>query len=189
MLDQRPMVLELLDHTLGPVIVLAPEHVERRTGREAGNGMLPIARHGHDGATLRLAPLPGTFVGTAGSCHKRSANLWWFSEEDKVEYRKHLVRFSAVALFVAALSACSLVSGRESGSQYVDDATITTKVKTQLASDVGLTPANQIHVETLRSVVQLSGFVDTAAHKAEAESVARNVEGVQGVENNITVQP
>jgi osmotically-inducible protein OsmY len=91
-------------------------------------------------------------------------------------------------LLAGVLSACSVTSGRESGGQYVDDASITTKVKTQIASDVGLTPANQIHVETSRKVVQLSGFVDTPAHKAEAESIARGVEGVEGVQNNIIIQ-
>jgi osmotically-inducible protein OsmY len=89
---------------------------------------------------------------------------------------------------IGIVSACSLVSGRESGGDYVDDATITTKVKSSLASDVGLTPANQIHVETLQNVVQLSGFVDSEAHKAEAEHVARGVEGVRDVKNNIIVQ-
>ncbi|HVM86030.1 MAG TPA: BON domain-containing protein [Candidatus Binatia bacterium] len=106
-----------------------------------------------------------------------------------MQYSKHFMRWTSAILISGAVAACSVASGRESGSQYVDDATITTKVKTQLASDVGLTPANQIHVETLQQVVQLSGFVDTAAHKAEAESVARNVEGVRDVQNNITVQP
>jgi hyperosmotically inducible protein len=102
--------------------------------------------------------------------------------------RNHFWAIASAALLAAALSACSVTSGRETGDQYVDDATITTKVKTQLASDVGLTPANQIHVETMKRVVQLSGFVDSAAHKAEAESVARGVEGVEGVNNSIIIQ-
>jgi osmotically-inducible protein OsmY len=105
-----------------------------------------------------------------------------------VRKRQNTVRLIGALLTTAALSACSVASGRETGDQYVDDATITAKVKTQLASDVGLTPANQIHVETSKSVVQLSGFVDSAAHKAEAESVARGVEGVTGVQNDIIVQ-
>ena len=101
---------------------------------------------------------------------------------------RNTVRLIGALLTAAALSACSVTSGRESGDQYVDDATITTKVKTQLASDVGLTPANQIHVETMKRVVQLSGFVDSAAHKAEAESVARGIDGVTDVQNSIIVQ-
>jgi osmotically-inducible protein OsmY len=99
-----------------------------------------------------------------------------------------IARLLGTIVIVGALSACSVTSGRESGKEYVDDATITTKVKSQLVSDVGLEPANQIHVETSKGVVQLSGFVDTAAHKAEAESVARGVEGVSDVQNNIIVQ-
>jgi osmotically-inducible protein OsmY len=99
-----------------------------------------------------------------------------------------MARFAGALAIAGVLAACSVASGRDTGDQYVDDATITAKVKTQLASDVGLTPANQIHVETSKSVVQLSGFVDSPAHKAEAESIARNVEGVTDVQNNIIVQ-
>jgi hyperosmotically inducible periplasmic protein len=112
-----------------------------------------------------------------------------FSQEEIVlRNRSHFWRIASAALLAVAVSACSVVSGEQSGEEYADDATITTKVKTQLASDVGLTPANQISVETSNRVVQLSGFVDSAAHKAQAESVARGVEGVARVENNIIIQ-
>jgi osmotically-inducible protein OsmY len=103
--------------------------------------------------------------------------------------RSQFWRIASAALVVGALSACSVVEGKQSGEEYMDDASITTKVKTQLASDVGLTPANQISVETSNRIVQLSGFVDSAAHKAQAESVARGVDGVAGVRNDIIVQP
>ena len=103
--------------------------------------------------------------------------------------RSHFWRLASAALLVAAVSACSVVEGKQTGEEYADDAGITTKVKTQLASDVGLTPANQISVETSNRVVQLSGFVDSAAHKAQAESVARGVEGVESVKNDIIIQP
>ena len=106
-----------------------------------------------------------------------------------MRFSEKFARFAGVALVAGALSACAVASGRESGGQYVDDATITTKVKTSLAADVGLKPANQIHVETYHNVVQLSGFVDTTAHKAEAENVARGVEGVRDVKNDIIIQP
>lgn len=104
-------------------------------------------------------------------------------------FRKRFMHLATIALLAGAVSACSVTSGRESGKEYVDDATITATVKTQLASDVGLTPANQIHVETYKGTVQLSGFVDTPAHRTEAESVARGVKGVNGVQNNIIVSP
>jgi len=103
--------------------------------------------------------------------------------------RSNYQRIAGAALLAVAVTACSVVEGKQSGEAYMDDASITTKVKTSLASDVGLTPANQIHVETSNRVVQLSGFVDSAAHKAQAESVARGVKGVASVENNIIIQP
>jgi len=102
--------------------------------------------------------------------------------------RSNFWRIASAAVLVAFVSACTVVEGKQSGDEYMDDASITTQVKTQLASDVGLSPANQISVETSNRVVQLSGFVDSAAHKAQAESVARGVEGVESVENNIIVQ-
>jgi osmotically-inducible protein OsmY len=109
-------------------------------------------------------------------------------QEVIVRNLNNIARIAGALLVAGMLAACSVASGRETGDQYVDDATITAKVKAQLASDVGLKPANQIHVETSKSVVQLSGFVDSSAHKAEAESIARNVEGVTDVENSIIVQ-
>jgi osmotically-inducible protein OsmY len=101
---------------------------------------------------------------------------------------KSALRIAPAIVLAGIISACSVISGDESGGEYVDDATITTKVKSSLASDVGLTPANQISVETSHGVVQLSGFVNSEAHKAEAENVARGVKGVEDVKNNIIVQ-
>jgi osmotically-inducible protein OsmY len=46
----------------------------------------------------------------------------------------------------------------------------------------------QINVETFKGVVQLSGFVDSAASVNKAGDVARSVEGVIGVKNNLIVR-
>src|SRR5215813_617189 len=70
---------------------------------------------------------------------------------------------------LGTVSGCSVTSGQETTGQYVDDATITTKVKSALASDGGVTLANQVGVETGQGVVQLSGFVPTSADKEKAE--------------------
>jgi hyperosmotically inducible protein len=112
----------------------------------------------------------------------------FMQEEIVLRNRNHFIGLASAIVLAGVVSACSVTSGRETGDEYMSDTAITTKVKTQLASDVGLTPANQIHVETSKRVVQLSGFVDSAAHRAEAESVARNVEGVEGVNNSIIIQ-
>lgn len=103
----------------------------------------------------------------------------------------------AVAL---ALAACSSnrspnsSSGGTSGSttseikQDSKDSWLTTKVKSALAADVGLKTLTGINVDTTGSVVTLKGSVDTAANKSRAEQVARAVEGVSSVKNELTVQ-
>jgi osmotically-inducible protein OsmY len=89
---------------------------------------------------------------------------------------------------LSAVSGCSVTSGQETTGEYVDDATLTTKVKSALASDGDVTLANKVKVETGQGVVQLSGFVPSAADKDRAEQIARNVEGVQSVKNDLVIQ-
>jgi osmotically-inducible protein OsmY len=68
------------------------------------------------------------------------------------------------------------------------DSWLTTKVKSALAADVGLKTLTGINVDSAGSVVTLKGSVDTAANKSRAEQVARGVEGVSSVKNELTVQ-
>lgn len=86
-----------------------------------------------------------------------------------------------------SLAACSAIQGRETAGQYVDDTTITTKVKAAILNDQGL-KGMQINVETMQGVVQLSGFVDTSQQAAQAATDARSVEGVKAVRNSIVVR-
>lgn len=88
-----------------------------------------------------------------------------------------------------AAAACSVATEQETTGEYVDSATISTKVKTKLASEGGMTLANQVKVETVKDVVQLSGFVPTEADRTKAEQIAWSVEGVRAVRNDIIVQP
>jgi hyperosmotically inducible protein len=74
-----------------------------------------------------------------------------------------------------------------STGQVIDDSVLTGKVKAALiASDE--TKAHQINVETKGGVVQLSGFVDDAAAKTAATSVAKSVTGVKDVKNELSVK-
>jgi hyperosmotically inducible protein len=88
---------------------------------------------------------------------------------------------------MASVAACAAVSGRETPGQYVDDATISTKVRAKLIGDPALKPF-QISVETMQGVVQLSGFVDSWDTKHQAGTDAMNVEGVHDVHNNLVVR-
>jgi osmotically-inducible protein OsmY len=69
----------------------------------------------------------------------------------------------------------------------LDDAAITTKVIAAIVQDPVL-EKNQVNVETFRNVVQLSGFVDTYSSVSRAGELARGVEGVRAVNNNLIVQ-
>jgi hyperosmotically inducible protein len=87
----------------------------------------------------------------------------------------------------AAVAACTSTPRQESTGEYIDSAAITTKVKAELIKDP-VTKAGQISVETFKDTVQLSGFVDTAQSKARAEQIARNVQGVRAVRNDLVVK-
>jgi osmotically-inducible protein OsmY len=97
---------------------------------------------------------------------------------------KSILRLAPIAIVLAA---CAAFSGRETMGQYVDDATITTSVKSRILEDPDL-KMFQIHVETFQNQVQLSGFVDSSKEMARAGQVARSVEGVQDVKNNLVVR-
>ncbi|SEH25912.1 BON domain-containing protein [Magnetospirillum fulvum] len=100
-------------------------------------------------------------------------------------------RYVGRALMVFAVSGviagCTVFSGRETAGEYVDDATVTTKVNAQIVNDASL-KSSQINVETMQDIVQLSGFVDSARAKERAGEIARNVDGVRSVRNNIIVR-
>jgi hyperosmotically inducible protein len=75
----------------------------------------------------------------------------------------------------------------ESTGDAIDDSVLTAKVKTALITSPD-TKAHQINVETKQGVVQMSGFVDSAAAKAAATTVAKSVTGVKGVKNELSVK-
>jgi hyperosmotically inducible protein len=92
---------------------------------------------------------------------------------------------SAAVLLLAA--GCASTSNRESTGQYLDDSSITTRVKKAIFDEPSLKVA-QIGVETYKSVVQLSGFVDSQAQIGTAGSLARSVAGVTSVNNDIRLK-
>lgn len=71
--------------------------------------------------------------------------------------------------------------------KYVDDAWITAKVKALLLKDEGVKGLD-VNVETHKGAVQLAGWVNTSTQAAEAEKIARSVEGVKTVENDLQVK-
>ncbi len=86
-----------------------------------------------------------------------------------------------------SLGACAQTQTSESTGAYVDDASITTKVKTALLGDVGL-KVFDIHVDTHHDVVLLTGTVNSQRMISHAGDVASQVAGVTGVRNDLVVR-
>ncbi|HEV2431637.1 MAG TPA: BON domain-containing protein [Burkholderiales bacterium] len=102
----------------------------------------------------------------------------------------------AIAVAAAlALSACASQqekSGSSSSGQTASSSTsnamLTGKVKSALAADVGLSTVTTIDVDSDNGVVTLKGRVDSADKKAKAEEIAKKVDGVRSVKNELRVE-
>jgi hyperosmotically inducible protein len=70
----------------------------------------------------------------------------------------------------------------------VSDSWITAKTKIALFAD-SRAPGTSVNVETTKGMVYLRGTVDSEAQKMAAGEIARGVEGVQGVKNELQVVP
>ncbi len=93
----------------------------------------------------------------------------------------------ASLILAGSLGACAQTQTSESTGAYVDDASITTKVKTAILGDAKL-KVFEIHVDTQHDVVQLSGFVNSKQMVGHAGDVASKVAGVTGVQNDLVVR-
>jgi hyperosmotically inducible protein len=101
--------------------------------------------------------------------------------------RNIVIHFLVLLMLIAAFVACASSRTHESAGEYVDDSVITAKIKTQLATDDFL-KSFQIRVESRKGIVQLSGFVDSQNAVDKAGQIARGVEGVKSVKNDLIVK-
>lgn len=92
----------------------------------------------------------------------------------------------ALALLLPLLAGCAGSPVRESTGEYVDDTIITTKI---IAKFVG-TGINftSIKVETFKGNVQLRGFTKTEQEKQASVDIAKSVNGVKEVFNEISTK-
>jgi len=93
-----------------------------------------------------------------------------------------------VALTLVTAAGCAVSRGQQTAGAYIDDSAVTASVKTRMLEDERVA-GTSITVETLNGTVMLSGFAKSQAEKAAAESIARKVDGVKAVKNQITVRP
>jgi hyperosmotically inducible protein len=99
-------------------------------------------------------------------------------------YRTLIVGILGVSLMI--LTACESMTGKTTG-QTIDDATVTASVQGKLTADK-LSNFSRINVDTDRSVVSLNGVVRSVEEKSRAEELARQVDGVTNVNNNLQIQ-
>lgn len=102
---------------------------------------------------------------------------------------KSLKQITAVLGCVAALFITGCASTEESRStgQVIDDTAIHTKVKAALVNDP-VVAGTAINVDVERGVVTLDGAVNGDVEKQKAGDIARGVEGVRSVSNNLVVR-
>ena len=100
--------------------------------------------------------------------------------------KRNIVIF-VVLMMIVTFIACAATNTRESAGEYVDDSFITTKIKSQLATDDFL-KSFQISVETYQGAVQLSGFVNSQKAVDKAGEIVRGVKGVKSLDNNLIVK-
>lgn len=95
----------------------------------------------------------------------------------------------ALAAALAAPLAVQAADNKPAGptKTWVKDSVVTTKIKTQLAASKVSSLAT-VHVDTdADGFVQLTGKVASQAEKDRAESIAKAVDGVKSVDNQLTI--
>ncbi len=92
-----------------------------------------------------------------------------------------------LAVFLVSMAGCASSGTQRSTGEYIDDATITAKVKAAILNDPK-TKVLEIKVETYKGEVQLSGFVSSQDEADRAVELAHGVKGVTSVKNNMILK-
>jgi osmotically-inducible protein OsmY len=99
-----------------------------------------------------------------------------------------LFSITLLAVALVAAAGCAPAELRRDAPEYLSDTWITTKVNAAVAEDSELRVLD-VKVQTFDGVVQLSGFVDNERQVNRAEQVAREIEGVEEVRNDLQIRP
>ncbi len=111
----------------------------------------------------------------------------------KTSVKTQTAKVLGLILCLGTLPLATMVTGcagdryHQSTGEAIDDHGISSRVKSALSNDAEY-KYEGVDVRTFKGTVQLSGFVDTQTQKNRAGELAKNVEGVKDVENNITVK-
>jgi osmotically-inducible protein OsmY len=93
----------------------------------------------------------------------------------------------AIASSLVMASGCAVTRDQQTTGAYIDDSVITATVKTRMLDNPDVA-GTSITVETLNGTVMLSGFAKSTLERTTAERIARDVEGVKSVRNEVVVR-
>ncbi len=102
-----------------------------------------------------------------------------------MEKRKRAKAWAALLLSGLLVTGCQALTGKTAG-QNIDDATISASVKSQIVADRAANLV-RVDVDTNNGVVALNGTVESVEQKIRAEQLARRVNGVKEVVNNLQI--
>ena len=94
-----------------------------------------------------------------------------------------------ISLTLLTSAGCSMIQHPDqTAGSYIDDVSISNSIRAKYLAN-NMVNGYAIKVETLRGVVQLSGFADSMSEKITAERLANEVNGVRQIHNDIIVKP
>ena len=93
-----------------------------------------------------------------------------------------------IAVLLVVLCGGAASPSQQSTGETVEDSVITARVKAALAADPHVRAPNLINVQTLRGVVTLTGTADSRLEADQAVAIARGVDGVKRVQDDIIVR-
>lgn len=96
--------------------------------------------------------------------------------------KKFTATLLALVLALPLFAACGKTVG-----DTIDDATVTTRVKTAFINDP-LVGALRIDVDTFKGVVTLSGRVKSKVEEDKAIAIARSIKGVTDVKSTLQIE-
>ena len=100
---------------------------------------------------------------------------------------KKYIRLPAFLLALVLIAPLVAACGKTVG-ETIDDATITTRVKTAFINDP-VVGAARIDVDTFKGIVTLSGRVKSKQEEEKAIALARSIRGVSDVKSTLQIQP
>jgi osmotically-inducible protein OsmY len=106
-------------------------------------------------------------------------------EEAMATHFRRVLQTVAVLTLVCFVASCKTTT---SPGRQIDDAAIKTAVKAKMAADVRLSTLTNIEVNSTNGVVTLAGQVENESDRAQAAMVARSVDGVVKVNNELQVK-